>query len=261
MQGDKKVFTSSDLFVEPYEKCTLSIFSHIISGVVGYGIGFGVLWLFYHQTVFSMFAALAFVPVVVVMRIGGSKRKRMNNLLRQFQNFLDSLVVSLQSGRTELGSIESAAEDLALMYSEKADIVKETRLIVQKFNNRQKIGEALMDFAERCGLEDVKVFAEVYSAIEGKGDKTREIVARTQKILADKIEIEAEIKTIISGAANELNIIVVIPVFLVAIMGFMGGELMAGLFETTIGHVVATISILIFVGAYFLGKKMSNIDV
>ena len=250
-----------DLFVEPYDQCTLSLFSHVISGIVGYAAGFAVLWLFYHQTVFSLFAALAFVPAAIVMRIGASKKKRMTNLLRQFQNFLDSLVVSLQSGRTELGSIESAAEDLALMYSEKADIVKEARLIVQKFNNRQKIGEALADFAERCGLEDIKVFAEVYSAIEGKGEKTREIVARTQKILADKIEIEAEIKTIISGAANELNIIVVIPVIMVAIMGFMGGELMAGLFTTAGGHIVATISIIVFIGAYLLGKKMSNIDV
>jgi len=75
------------------------------------------------------------------------------------------------------------------------------------------------------------------------------------------MEIEAEIKTIISGAANELNIIVVIPVIMVAIMGFMGGDLMAGLFDTIGGNIVATISILIFVGAYFLGKKMSNIDV
>ena len=250
-----------DLFVEPYDQCTLTAFAHVISGIIGYAAGFLVLWLFYHQLIFSLFAALAFVPAAIVMRIGAAKKKRMTNLLRQFQNFLDSLVVSLQSGRTELGSIESASEDLALMYSEKADIVKEARLIVQKFNNRQKIGEALTDFAERCGLEDIKVFAEVYSAIEGKGEKTREIVARTQKILADKIEIEAEIKTIISGAANELNIIVVIPVIMVAIMGFMGGELMAGLFTTIGGHIVATISIIIFIGAYFLGKKMSNIDV
>lgn len=250
-----------DLFVEPYDKCTLSLFSHVVSGIVGYALGFAVLWLFYHETIFSLIAALALVPAAIVMRIGAAKKKRMVNLLRQFQNFLDSLVVSLQSGRTELGSIESAAEDLALMYSDKADIVKETRLIVQKFNNRQKIGEALTDFAERSGLEDIKVFAEVYTAIEGKGDKTREIVTRTQKILADKIEIESEIKTIISGAAGELNIIVIIPILMVAIMGFMGGELLAGLFTTVAGHIVATVSIGIFVGAYILGKKMSNIDV
>jgi hypothetical protein len=43
-------------------------------------------------------------------------------------------------------------------------------------------------------------------------------------------------------------------------MGYMGGELMEGLF-TPAGRVAATVSIFIFVGAFALGKKITNIKV
>ena len=253
-------YGTHELFVLPYKKSALPVYMHVFAGIIGYAAGFAVLWLFYRQIVFAIIGAMAFVPAIIVMNIGAAKKKRLNNLLRQFQNFLDSLVVSLQAGKTDLGAMESAIGDLELMYSPKADIVKEIKLIVKKFGNRQSIGEALTDFAERSGLEDIGIFAEIYTAVEGKGAKTREIVVRTQKILSDKIEIEAEIKTIISSAVMELNIISIIPILIVAIMGFMGGEMMEGLFTPT-GHVIATIAILIFVGAYLLGRKLANIKI
>jgi tight adherence protein B len=251
-------YKTHELFVLPYTKSALPFFIHVIFGIAGYAAGFCVIWLFYRRTAFAVFGALAFVPALILMNIGAAKKKRLNNLLRQFQSFLDSLVVSLQAGRTDLGAMESAVGDLELMYSPKADIVKEIRLVVKKFGNRQSIGEAFTDFAERSGLEDVKIFAEIYSAVEGKGAKTREIVLRTQKILSDKIEIQEEIKTIISSAVMELNIISIIPIVIAAIMGFMGGEMMEGLFTPT-GHVIATVAVIIFVAAYILGRKLANI--
>lgn len=248
----------NDLFVVPYDKCALPLAAHIIAAIVGYAAGFIVLWLFYRETIFAIMAAAVVVPFAVYINIVSAKKKRLYNLIRQFQNLLDSLSVSLQSGGTDLGAFDRAVEDLSLMYSERADIVKETRLIAQKFRNRITIGEALTDFGERSGLEDIKVFAAVYSMVEGKGEKTRDIVIRTQKILSDKIEIQAEIRTLISGASMEINIIVMIPLLIVAVMGFMGGELMQALFEPS-GHVVATIALILFAVSYILGKKISNI--
>lgn len=250
----------SDLFVVPYDKCALPVLAHVLAGIVGYAVGFVVLWLFYHIMPLAVIGSVLMVPIAIGLNISSSKEKRLTKLLGQFQSFLESLVVSLQAGGTDLSSLESAIEDLSLMYTDRADIVKETRLIVQKFNNHMSIGEAFMEFAERCGLEDVKLFAAVYRSVEGKGEKTRDIVIRTQKILSDKIEIQAEIKTLSSGAIMEINIIVLIPLLIVAVMGYMGGELMQGLF-TPIGHVVATVALAIFAGAYVLGKKIANIKV
>jgi tight adherence protein B len=170
------------------------------------------------------------------------------------------MVVSLQAGSTDLNALKHAYEDMKVMYSEDADIVKEANMIIKKFANHQSIGEAFMDFGKRTDLEDIKLFASVYASVEGKGDNTRDIVTRTQKVLSDKIEIEAEIKTIAAGPEFEINILMIVPVLIVAAMGFMGGDMMAGLF-TPVGRVVTTICIGIFASAYFLAKKLTAIKI
>ena len=245
---------------KPYNESTLSLINHIVVGFLGFIIGFGVLWLFYRLIELSVIGAIFVIPIAIKANISSSKKKRLNRLLGQFQGLLESLVVSLQAGSTDLAAFKHALSDMELMYSEKADIVKETQLIISKFEYGISMGESLMDFAERCGLEDVKLFATVYKSVEGKGDKTREIVMRTQKVLSDKIEIQSEIQTLSSGAVMEINIMVAVPVLIVAMMGSMGGELMEGLF-TPVGRIASTIAIFIFAAAYMIGKKITDIKV
>jgi len=248
------------LLVAPYDKTNLPFFAHIIAGIGGYIMSFGILWLFYRATNLAIIISIFAVPFAINVNIKMAKKRRLEKLLMQFKSLLESLVVSLQAGSTDLHAFTNALEDMQLMYSESSDIAKETHLIVLKFANRQTIGEALADFAMRSGIDDIKLFATVYKLIEGKGDKTREIVIRTQKILSDKIEIETEIKTLSSGALMEINIIAAVPILIVTVMGFMGGDLMASLF-TPVGHIIATIAIGIFVGAYALGRKLASIKV
>ncbi|MCL1935763.1 MAG: hypothetical protein FWF57_05245 [Defluviitaleaceae bacterium] len=249
-----------NFFVKPYNKTALPLIAHIVAGVFGYAIFFGVLWLFYRSIILSTIIAIFMVPMAIVLNINMAKAKRLKKLMGQFKSLLESLVVSLQAGSTDLDAFINALEDMRLMYSEQSDIAKEVNLIIVKFSNRETIGEALEDFAKRSGLQDIILFANVYKLIEGKGDKTSEIVIRTQRILSDKIEIETEIKTLASGALMEINIIALVPILIVAVMGFMGGDLMSSLF-TPVGNVVATIAIGIFIGAYALGRKLANIKV
>jgi tight adherence protein B len=199
----------NDMMVAPYDKSMLPIPWRIAIGILAYIIGIGVFWLFYQLVLLSVILALPIIPVAMNISVSTSKTMRLRKLLRQFQSMLESLTVSLQAGNTELNAFEHAYEDMKLMYSEDSDIARETALIVAKFKHGISIGEALTDFANRSGIEDIKLFATVFLSVEGKGDKAREIVTRTQKVLSDKISIQAEIQTLSSGAVMEINIMVI----------------------------------------------------
>lgn len=248
------------MFVAPYDRCTVPKIARLAIGLLAYLVAIVVFWLFYRHVQVAIILALPVIPMAINISVTVFKRRRIQRLLRQFQSMLESLTVSLQAGNTELGAFENAYEDMTLMYSDESDIAKETRLIIAKFSHGISIGEALMDFALRSGIEDIKLFATVFLSVEGKGDKAREIVTRTQKVLSDKISIQAEIQTLASGALMEINIMVVIPVLIVAAMGFMGGELMIGLF-TIPGRIATTIAIAVFIWAYFMGRKIADIKV
>lgn len=48
--------------------------------------------------------------------------------------------------------------------------------------------------------------ASIYATIEGKSSRADEIVRETQQIIADKMEIEMEIDTLMTAAKSEVNI-------------------------------------------------------
>ena len=247
-----------DLNIPPYNRFAAHPIFHFFAAVIGACIGFAVFWFFYQVTLIAVIGAIVVMPIAVNINIKRTKQQRLQRLLTQFKDMLESLVVALQAGVVDLAAFEHALSAMRMTYSDSADIVKELNLIIEKFKNRVSLGEGLTDFANRCTLEDVRLFATVYSSIEGKADKTQDIVERAQKVLSDKISIQAEIKTLSSGAVMEINIMVFMPVLIVAVMGFMGGELMEALFSG-LGHVAATVAILIFAGAYALGRRIVNI--
>jgi tight adherence protein B len=79
-------------------------------------------------------------------------------------------------------------------------------------------------------------------------------------ILSNKTEIEAEIETKVASNKNEQSLMAVMPVILIGMIK-MGGSDFAENFTTPTGIISTTIAIAAFVGAYFLGRKILNIEV
>lgn len=65
-------------------------------------------------------------------------------------------------------------------------------------------------------------FANVFEVCNRQGSDLKRIVSETRDILNDKIEIEMEIETMVSGNKNELNIMMVMPVVVVLSLSAMG---------------------------------------
>ena len=70
----------------------------------------------------------------------------------------------------------------------------------------QTFEEALGDFAERSGLDDVKNFADVFLAARKSGGELMKIIARTAEIIGEKIRIQEEILTATASRRMERNL-------------------------------------------------------
>ena len=90
--------------------------------------------------------------------------------------------------------------------AKKQTIVHEVKLICMGLRNNINIEPLLIDFAERSGLDDVMSFANVFEVCNRQGGDLKKVVADTREIINDKIEVEMEIETMLSGSVNELNI-------------------------------------------------------
>lgn len=252
----------------------------VIPGVMGMGDDYHI----YHMTILDR-AKAAFIGLVVGVAIGYvffenaiaaivltliaaiclqepfreyCKNQRLRKLLLQFKDLLETLTASYSAGQTTPQSFADAQDEMASLYGEDADIVHELQMINTGLMHNYNIEDLLMNFAQRSGLDDVDSFANVFEVCNRKGGNIKQIVAETRSVINDKIEIEMEIRTMIAGAKNELNIMLLMP-FLIMIA-------MRGLGSTQIGEGANLVNLIakfvalgFFAAAYFVGVKLVDI--
>lgn len=221
-----------------------------------------VVYLFYHLVSIAVIGGCIIGVFLEKLYVDSTIKKRQKQLRLQFRDFLSSMAVAARAGNVEVKAIKSVAQDLRLAYSEQSDIVREIdNIIVQYEGGGIAMKDLFQDFAARSNLPDIQNFATIYSVIEGKSDRYGDIVVQTHEIIGEKIEVEQEIETGITSAKSETYTMLVMPVVIVIAMSCMGSGLMDALFTTLIGHLVATVALILFLISFVLSIKLTDITV
>jgi len=254
-------------YMKPGEKLAYALISFIGGALVGYlfygGLGRdadGNPTIITHvlnlivMLVSGIFAVRLFIP----LRIEQIKDKRFKTLKHQFRDMLDSISTSVGAGRNINRAFDAAYEDLKVQYEEGSYILNELEIINMGLRNNINIEDLLMDFGKRSGIDDIISFARVFDIGFRKGANLKDMIRNTHSILSDKMEITEEIETTISSSKLETYIMIVAPIFLVGIIKLMSPD-MASNFSTPVGVVSTTIAVALFVGSYFISKKMMDI--
>ena len=232
---------------------------HILAYIIGLAVGFGVTFIFYKILVLSIIAGALFGVVFIFTSSQGAIKKRKTKLRIQFFDLLEAMSVAMRAGNPPLKALESAREDLSLIYTQDSDIIIELDIIISRFNNAVPLSEIFSDFGKRSGLEDINSFASIYATIEGKSSRADEIVREIQQIIADKMEIEMEIETMMTAAKSEVNIMLFMPLVILGIIGYAGAGFMDAIYTTTGGRIVCTAGLIVFIISFIMARKFSNI--
>ena len=207
-------------------------------------------------SIVGVIAGLLFIP----SRTKSIVQKRQKELGHQFRDMLDALNVSIGSGKNVTDSFFAVYEDLKIQYESDAFILKELEVILSGIQNNIAIEDLLADFGKRSNVEDIKSFADVFKISYRKGGNIKDIIRNTHSIISDKMEISEEIETLVSSNRLEQKIMIVLPIGLIAVIKMMSPEFAAN-FVTPTGLISTTISIIIYVIAYFIGKSVLDIKI
>lgn len=231
----------------------------VLSFLVGFAAGFAVLFIYYRIPIISVIGGAIAGAGYVFAAQNNAVAKRKAKLRTQFYDLLESVSVSMRAGKPVLKALESARGDLLLVYAPDSDIVVELDSILSKFQNAVPLSEAFADLAARSGLEDIASFASIYETIEGKSSRADEIVRDTQQIIADKMEIEMEIETMMTAAKSEVSIMLVMPLVILLVISYAGAGFMDALYTTPVGRLVATFGLVIFLVSFLIARKFSRV--
>jgi len=242
-----------------YKQSASVMIDHVGAFAIGLVAGFLVLFIFYKLIVLSIVGGAMLGTVNIFVSAHASRKRRIHKLRVQFFDLLEAMSVAMRAGNPVLRSLQSAREDLILIYPQDSDIITEIDVIIGRFNNAVPLSESFSDFAERSGLEDIASFASIYATIEGKSGRADEIVRETQQIIADKMEIEMEIDTLMTAAKSEVNIMLMMPLVILGVIGYAGAGFMDAIYTTGAGRIVSTAGLIVFILSFIMARKFSNV--
>ena len=255
----KKKTSAKRISLPDYSVSPSGVIDHVLAFLIGLAAGFAVLFVFYQIFILSFIGGGMFGVVNIFISSQGAIKKRKQKLRIQFFDMLEAMSVAMRAGNPPMKALESAKEDLLLIYPDSSDIIIELRIIIGRFNNAIPLSEIFADFALRSGLEDIKSFASIYATIEGKSSRADEIVRETQQIISDKMEIEMEIDTMMTAAKSEVNIMLFMPLVILAVIGYAGAGFMDAIYTTSVGRLVSTFGLVVFIASFIMARKFSNI--
>ena len=190
--------------------------------------------------------------------------KRKKDLTVQFKDMLYALSSSLAAGKSVESGLQETLNDLRLIYpNEDAYIIQEISYIVRGLDMNETVEDMFGQFAERSHIEDIENFTDIFRTCKRTGGDIIQVIRSTSQTIGEKIEIQQEIATMISGKKLEFKVLMLTPLCLILLLTYTAGDYMAPVFELKklVGPAVMTFAIFLFGAAYFVGTKVMKINV
>ena len=145
--------------------------------------------------------------------------------------------------------------------TENADMVQELAAMQRRMDSNQTLEEAMRDFAERSGIPEAETFAEIFTVGKRSGGDLIEIMEDTARTIAQTVETERAIAATLASRRYEQKIMNGIPFVIVLYLRIGCPGFMDPVYGNIVGVCVMTGCLLLYLGAWYLGRRMLEIEV
>ena len=219
-----------------------------------------IAMLFYR----SLLAALLFspgLPLFLKMRKKDLLEQRRLEMLRQFTTGMQLVNASLQAGYAIENAWKEALNELRKIYEPDSFIVTEFRYIILQTSLNVPIEGLLLDLGRRSHVDDVRNFAEVFQTAKRTGGDLMSIIRNTVSAIQSKNETRQEIEANITGKVSEQRIMCIVPLALIGYITITSPGFLDPCYHNPAGIFIMTISLIVYVIAFFIGKRIMHIEV
>ena len=216
-------------------------------------------YLFYHSLIIAGIFSLLAIPLKKYYKENLCNSRR-DALAGQFKDLLASLASSFQAGRQMTEALKEAADNLSLIYDEKAPIMKEIRDMNQRLIcGRESESAVLFDFADRSSCDDIVGFTDVYFTCLTTGADQVKAVARASELIMEKIEMRSELKMLTAQKKLEAKILAALPLLILGFLTVSSPDYLDPLYRTPAGLIIMTASLIAMAAAFRWSTMITDI--
>lgn len=217
-------------------------------------------WLFYDSAI----PMLLFAPFFVLFARAVKKKKRIKQNEEMTEEFISALTgvsTSLSAGMSAENAFVSAADDMEKLYGRRSAIVKELETVNMRVRSGQTLSVAVKEMADRWQIEEMHDFSVVFSAAIRSGGNLPGIISSCTQIMENRIDAEAEAKTMIRGKQYEQRVMCVIPPGILAYLRLSSGSFIEVLYHDPFGIAVMTAGLIVYILAIYLSERIGDIRI
>lgn len=242
-------------YIKPYMKIET-----LLAALTGILICMIIGYLFYDTWIGGVCLSPA---CVMFCRFYGRWKEKRNKrqMLSEFKELLYTLSANLKTGYSVENAWLGARKDMSLLYPQGSVILYELDIIASQLHLNVPIEKAVEAFAERTGLEEIQSFAEVLSTAKRSGGNLVHMMDKIASIIAEKIEVEQEIQTILSGKQMEQRIMCGMPILMLLYLRVTNAGYLDSMYHNWLGIIVMTFCIIGTGIAAYWGSRIVGIEV
>lgn len=219
-----------------------------------------VSFLFYD----SFLVALLLSPYLVMYlrrKALEKNSKERRQLVTQFKDGMVAVSFALNAGYSIENSFREAVKELMTLYGSQSSIVVCFEKMLRRIKNNENIEDVLSEFAIKTQIEDIMYFADVFGYAKRSGGDLISIIKNTASTIRDKIEVDAQIQTAISGKKMESAVMAVMPFGILGYMKLSSPEFIDTLYHNVIGVIFMSVCLVIIGCMNVVARRIVNIEI
>ena len=222
-----------------------------------WGLGIAVFFsFFFYRSAWALLPMLLVGGVFLYWRQQKQKRKQERMLLLQFKECVLSVAGSLKAGYAVENAFVDSIGDMVIMFGENGQIVEELKRLGRGLRNNETLEALLQEMAQRCGLEEMCEFAEVFVIAKRNSGNVTETIEIYSSMITGKLELEAEIETLLAAKRLEQKVMNVMPFVIVLYLEYSNPGYFDMMYHNLFGVAVMTVSLGVYMCAYALSESI-----
>lgn len=216
--------------------------------------------LFYN----NVLAAVIMSPYLVIFlkrKAVQQANQEKRRLVTQFRDGMVAVSFSLNAGYSIENSFREALKELITLHGRESPIVGCFSEIVRRIGNNENIETVLGEYAAKTQIEDIVYFADVFGYAKRSGGDLISIIKNTAATIRDKIEVDAQIQTALSGKKMEASVMSVMPFGIIAYLRITSPEFVEPLYGNAAGIVFMSVCLAVVLAVNVVTKRIVNIEV
>ena len=176
----------------------------------------------------------------------------------QFRECILSVAASLQAGYSVENAFRECRQDMVLLYGDDALICRELDYIRRGLDINIVLEELLADLAGRSGCTEIREFAQIFVLAKRNGGSMPDIIRSSAALIGQKIDLQQEITTMLSGKQMEQNIMKLMPFGILLYISLTNRGYFDVLYHNWQGAALMTGCLGVYLLAYVLGERIMD---